>query len=216
MEHDHPGRPSDQREQHLQRPLAARVVAADEPDHRPTATGGAAARARKSDVDQTLATNINSVLSNTKVNTLRLTWTRENVAFANACFNGNGRDLSQVRADAGVPGLHRSAEQHRAVAHQRRAFSSTTRWPGSSPASTATTTSRSARSTEYSGAANQNQGNLNGTFAFGRSNALFNPADPRTYPDRFTIRVGGPSMLLREGALHRRVRAGQVAVQLRG
>ena len=33
----------------------------------------------EADVDQTLATNINSVLSNTTVNTVRLTWTRENV-----------------------------------------------------------------------------------------------------------------------------------------
>ncbi|HEX5475513.1 MAG TPA: TonB-dependent receptor, partial [Vicinamibacterales bacterium] len=38
----------------------------------------AAARA-ESDVDQTVSSDINSVLSNTRVNTLRLTWTRENV-----------------------------------------------------------------------------------------------------------------------------------------
>ena len=63
----------------------------------PTATQAvtAAAAREESDVDQTLAFNVNSVLSNTKVNTMRLTWTRENVAFANACFNGNGRDLSK-------------------------------------------------------------------------------------------------------------------------
>ena len=35
------------------------------------------------------------MLSNTKVSTLRVTWTRENVTFANACFNTNGRDLSK-------------------------------------------------------------------------------------------------------------------------
>jgi hypothetical protein len=29
------------------------------------------------------------------VNTLRLTWTRENVAFANHCYNTSGRDLSK-------------------------------------------------------------------------------------------------------------------------
>ena len=37
---------------------------------------------------------------------------------------------------------------------------------------------------QYSGAYNRNQGNLNGTFAFGRSNGPFNPANPLTYPDR--------------------------------
>src|SRR5205823_1515099 len=54
-----------------------------------------AAAREESDIDQTLSGNVNSVLSNTKVNTLRTTWTRENVAFANHCFNTNGRDLSK-------------------------------------------------------------------------------------------------------------------------
>jgi len=46
----------------------------------------------------------------------------------------------------------------------------------------------------YSAAYNTNQGNLNGTFSFGRSNAVFNPAIPSTYPDRLTVRVGGPNV----------------------
>ena len=45
----------------------------------------------------------------------------------------------------------------------------------------------------YSGAQNENSGNLNGTFAFGQNDLDFDPANPRTYPDRFTIRVGGAS-----------------------
>ena len=36
---------------------------------------------------------------------------------------------------------------------------------------------------------NQAQDNLNGTFTFGTSNAPFDPNNPRTYPDRLTIRV---------------------------
>ena len=162
------------------------------PPNASQAVTGRAAR-EESDVDQTLAANVNSVLSNTKVNTLRLTWTRENVAFANTCFNTNGRDLTQVRADAELPGLQRSAGQHRRSRASTTASSSTTRWPGSCPASTATTTSSSAPSTSIPAPTNENQGNLNGTFAFGRSNATFNAADPRTYPDRLTVRVGGPS-----------------------
>ena len=46
----------------------------------------------------------------------------------------------------------------------------------------------------YSAAYNTNQGNLNGTFSFGRSNAVFNSAVPATYPDRLTVRVGGPNV----------------------
>ncbi len=34
---------------------------------------------------------------------------------------------------------------------------------------------------------------MNGTFSFGRNDAAFNAAIPSTYPDRFSIRVGGPS-----------------------
>jgi hypothetical protein len=47
---------------------------------------------------------------------------------------------------------------------------------------------------EYSGAYNRNDGNLNGTFTFGRNDNPFNAANPFTYPDRFSIRVGGPSI----------------------
>ena len=115
----------------------------------PTATQAVTARAAReeSDVDQTLATNLNTVLSNTNVNTLRLTWTRENVAFANSVLQRQRPRPVQVRADAVLPGLHRSAGQHGADLASTTPFSSTTRWPGSSRTSTATTTSRSARST---------------------------------------------------------------------
>ena len=46
LEHDHPRRPSDQRQQHLQRALAARDVAADQPDH-PARVTAAARRAKR-------------------------------------------------------------------------------------------------------------------------------------------------------------------------
>ncbi len=44
------------------------------------------------DLDQTVVGTVNTVLGNTRVNTLRLGWTQEDVSFANPCFNGNGRD----------------------------------------------------------------------------------------------------------------------------
>ena len=54
-----------------------------EPDHRRGDHADGAGARSEADVDQTVATNINTVLSNTKVNTMRLTWTRENVTFGN-------------------------------------------------------------------------------------------------------------------------------------
>ena len=162
----------------------------------PTATQAVTARAAReeSDVDQTLATNLNTVLSNTKVNTLRLTWTRENVAFANACFNGNGRDLSQVRADAGLPGLHRSAGQHRRSRASTTPSSSTTRWPGSCPSKHGDHDIKFGAQYQYSGAGEQQPGQPERHVRVrpqrrGRSTRPI----PSTYPDRFTIRVGGPS-----------------------
>ncbi len=162
----------------------------------PTGTQAAAPAAAReeSDVDQTVSFNLNSVLASTKVSTFRVTWTRENVTFANNCFNTNGRDMVQCPVTLGLPGLHRSAGQHRAGAHQRR-------HPGRRDAGVVH--SRQGRRPRrqvrrcripYSAAYNTNQGNLNGTFSFGRSNAVFNAAIPSTYPDRLTVRVGGPNV----------------------
>ena len=195
VEHHHPRRSPDQPQQHLQRPLAARDVAADEPDHSAECQPGRDRRAAReeSDVDQTLAANINSVLSNTKVNTLRLTWTRENVAFANSCFNANGRDLSQVRADARLPGLSPISRTTPAQSRINDGIQLDETLAWFLPGKHGDHDLKVGAQYQYSGADNENQGNLNGTFAFGRSNAPFNAADPRTYPDRLTIRVGGPS-----------------------
>ena len=161
------------------------------PPNTSQAVTGRAAR-EESDVDQTLAANINSVLSNTKVNTLRLTWTRENVAFANSCFNTSGRDLSKCEPTLNFQDFQ---DQQDNTAQTRIndgiQLDDTLAW--FIPGKHGDHDLKIGAQYEYSGADNENQGNLNGTFAFGRSNAPFNAADPRTYPDRLSVRVGGPS-----------------------
>jgi Carboxypeptidase regulatory-like domain len=157
--------------------------------------GVTAAGAREeSDVDQTLSANFNSVLSSTKVNTLRTTWTRENVAFANHCFNANGRDLSKC-----PPTLQYQtfADQQDNTAQARiddaLQLDETLAWfiPGKHGDHDV----KFGAQYEYTGANNLNDGNANGTFTFGLSNANFNQAIPSTYPDRFSIRVGGESRI---------------------
>jgi hypothetical protein len=161
----------------------------------PTAAGifptGRAAR-EETDVDQSLAVNLNSVLSNTKVNTLRVTWTRENVTFGNACYTENGRDLSACEPTLAF----RSFTDQQDNTGQYRindgiSFDDTLAWflPGKRGDHDIKVGVQYA----YSGALNVNHGNLNGTFTFGLNDTDFNPAVPSTYPDRFTIRVGGPS-----------------------
>ena len=150
-----------------------------------------AAAREESDVDQTLSMNLNQVLTHTKVNTLRVTWTRENVAFANPCFNTNGRDqaacaprlvfqtfvdqqsnLAQFRINDGI-----QAEE-------------TLGW--FLPNKRGDHDIKVGAQYEYSGAKNITQDDLNGNFTFGTSNGPFNSSNPSTYPDRFSIRVGGP------------------------
>lgn len=154
-----------------------------------------AASREEEDTDQTVVGSWNSVLSNSAVNTLRVGWTQEDVSFANPCFNGNGRnqaacpptlefasfddqqsDVAQARVNDAIqvedtlswflPGLRGDHDLKVGVQYQ------------------------------YSQSENDNQGNMNGTFDFGLSNAPFDPADPRTYPERFSIRVPGASRSL--------------------
>jgi len=153
-----------------------------------------AAAREESDIDQTVSVNVNSVLSSTKVNTLRTTWTRENVAFANPCFNTNGRDQA-----ACPPTLtfQTFTDQQSNLAQARIddaiAFDETLAWflPGHHGDHDV----KFGANYEYTGALNLTDDNLNGTFTFNQSNAAFNAGNPFTYPDRFTIRVGGENRL---------------------
>jgi carboxypeptidase family protein/TonB-dependent receptor-like protein len=151
-----------------------------------------AAAREESDVDQTLSTNLNTVLSNTKVSTLRVTWTRENVTFANHCFNTNGRDLAKCPVTLAFQD-YTDQQDNTAQARINDGIQAeeTLGWFLANKGGDHDI--KLGIQYEYSGAWNTNQGNLNGTFAFGRNNAPFNSANPFTYPDRFTIRVGGPS-----------------------
>ncbi len=51
-----------------------------------------AAIREEDDKDQTVVATLNSVFGSNKTNNFRVGWTQEDVAFANPCFNGNGRD----------------------------------------------------------------------------------------------------------------------------
>jgi hypothetical protein len=157
----------------------------------PPAVTPAAAR-EESDVDQTLSTNLNLVLSNTRISTLRVTWTRENVTFANACFNGNGRDMSKCQVTLNFQDyVDQQDNTAQARINDGIQLEETLGW--FIPHAHGDHDVKFGAQYEYSTAFNTNQGNMNGTFSFGRSNVAFNPAVPSTYPDRFSIRVGGPS-----------------------
>jgi hypothetical protein len=151
-----------------------------------------AAAREESDVDQTLSANLNMVLSNTRVSTLRVTWTRENVTFANACFNGNGRNMSACQVTLAFQD-YTDQQDNTAQARINDGIQAEETLAWFLPGRHGDHDLKLGVQYSYSGAFNTNQGNMNGTFSFGRSNVPFSAADPRTYPDRFSIRVGGPS-----------------------
>jgi hypothetical protein len=144
------------------------------------------------DVDQTVVGSLSSVLSNTKVNTMRLAWTRENVAFANPCFNTNGRDMTKCEPTLAFQ-TYTTQQDNTAQSRVNDAiqFDSTFTW--FKPGLMGDHDIKLGGQYEYVGAANVNQGNMNGTFGFARSDGPFVANDFFTYPDTLTIRVGGES-----------------------
>jgi hypothetical protein len=152
-----------------------------------------AAAREESDVDQTTSASLNTVFTNATVNTLRLTWTRENVTFANACYNGNGRDMTKCPVTLAFQ-TYTDQQDNTGQARINDGFQAEETFAWFLPGHHGDHDVKFGAQYEYSVADNVNAGNMNGTFSFGRSDVAFNPAVPSTYPDRFSIRVGGESV----------------------
>lgn len=152
-----------------------------------------AAAREESDVDQTVSVSLNQVLASTKVSTFRVTWTRENVTFANNCFNTNGRDMTQCPVTLQFQDF-RDQQDNTAQARINDGIQAEETLAWFLPGKKGDHDIKFGAQYSYSAAYNTNQGNLNGTFSFGRSNVPFNPAVASTYPDRLTVRVGGPNV----------------------
>ena len=144
----------------------------------------------EADVDQTLVGSLNSVLGNTRVNSLRLSWTQEDVSFGNPCFNANGRVQAlcepQLEFDTFTTQQNSTAQARVNDAYQ---LEDTLSW--FIPGRRGDHDIKAGVQLQYSQSRNDTQDNLNGTFSFSRSNGPFDPANPFTYPDRFQIRVPG-------------------------
>jgi outer membrane receptor protein involved in Fe transport len=143
----------------------------------------------ESDVDQTAVGTWSSLFGNSKLNTVRMTWTQENVAFANPEFNGNGR-----RQDLLKPTLVYLTyeDQQSAVAQARinNAYYIDDTFNSYVSNHDLRFGVQLARLAENA----TTQDNLNGTFTF-RTNKPFDPNDFSTYPERLDIRVPGASQL---------------------
>ena len=149
----------------------------------------------ESDVDQTVVGSLNSVLGNTRVNTLRLAWTQEDVSFGNPCFNTNGRVQALCQPTLAFDTF---TTQQSTVAQARvndaYQLENTLSW--FIPGRRGDHDIKAGVQLQYSQSRNDAQDNLNGTFSFSQSNGPFDPADAGTYPDRLSIRVPGASRSL--------------------
>jgi Carboxypeptidase regulatory-like domain/TonB dependent receptor-like, beta-barrel len=149
------------------------------------------------DVDQTTVGSLQSVFGNSRLNSLRVAFTRENVAFANPGFNSNGR-----RQDLLLPTLQYQTfiDQQNDVAAARidNAWSieDTVSW--FLPARGGSHDLKAGLQYQYARVENTNQGMRNGLFEF-RTNTSYDTADPATYPERLQIRVPGASDLSMKG-----------------
>ncbi|MFB3855068.1 MAG: carboxypeptidase regulatory-like domain-containing protein [Vicinamibacterales bacterium] len=154
-------------------------------------TSTLAASDEEDDTDQTVVATINSVFGNTKVNTIRFNWTNENVAFANPCYNKNGRRQDQCPVTLAYQNFT-DGQSVRAQARINDAWQFDDTFSWFVPDKMGDHDVKFGAQYQLSTVANSNAGTLNGQYSFGRSNAPFDPANPYTYPDRFSIRVGGP------------------------
>jgi TonB dependent receptor/TonB-dependent Receptor Plug Domain len=156
-----------------------------------------AAGESENDLDQTVVGSFTSVLKNTQVNTLRLTFTQEDVVFGNPGFTD--KDSNQALLPATLAYQNFTDQQSaRAQWRTNNAYQIEDTYSWFLPGKGGDHDLKFGAQYQYSTADNFNDGNANGTYSFGRSNAAFNPADPRTYPDRFSIRVGGPNRFLQK------------------
>jgi hypothetical protein len=141
------------------------------------------------DKDQTLVATLSSVLGSNRVNAFRAGWTQEDVAFANPCYNST-RD--QAACDPTL-NFQTFTDQQSNVAQARvnDAYQIEDTFTWFLPNKRGDHDIKFGTQYEYVEADNFAQDNLNGTFSFSQSNVPFDRNNPRTYPDRFSIRVPG-------------------------
>jgi carboxypeptidase family protein/TonB-dependent receptor-like protein len=139
------------------------------------------------DHDWTVVGTLSSVIKNTKVNTFKLSYTHEDVFFGNpGYFDDTAKWLAtpQLRHQTFDDGASTRANRRMDPAYQ---LDETFAW--FLPGKKGDHDLKFGASYQYLPLHQFIADNQNGTFTFSASDRDFNAADPRTYPDRFSIRV---------------------------
>jgi carboxypeptidase family protein/TonB-dependent receptor-like protein len=142
---------------------------------------------QENDVDQTFVGTLSSVLANTRINTMRLTYTRENVKFANPGYADNGGHQELLPPQLNMLTFF-DGQASAASSRLDQAWQLVDTFSWFKPGWHGDHDVKFGFQYEYARTFFTNDGNLNGTFTF-RTDQPFNANDPRTYPERLSIRV---------------------------
>ena len=152
---------------------------------------------QENDVDWTVVGTLNSVIANTRVNTFKLSYTHEDVFFGNPGYFDSGDQstlLPTLNFQTFSDGASNRANERQDPAYQ---IDETFAW--FLPGKHGDHDLKFGAGYVYTPLHIFDTSNLNGTFGFSASDRPFNAADPRTYPDRLTIRVPSPSDFVVKG-----------------
>jgi hypothetical protein len=151
----------------------------------------------ETDVDWTVVGNLTSVIGSTKVNTFRVSAVSEDVFFGNPIFNGNGHDQKSLAPQLNFLSFQ---DQQSARANRRLdvAYGADNVFAWFLPGKGGDHDLKLGMNYLWSSLRVQDYGNMNGTFTI-NSDLPFNASNPRTYPERLSIRVGNPVDFLMKG-----------------
>jgi hypothetical protein len=143
----------------------------------------------ETDVDWTIVGNLSSVIGSTRVNTFRVSAVSEDVFFGNPNFNTNGHNQKIL-----LPQLNYLTFQDQQSARANRrldvAYGADNVFAWFVPGKGGDHDLKFGINYLYSSLRFQDFGNMNGTFTL-NTDLPFDRNNPRTYPERLTIRVPG-------------------------
>jgi hypothetical protein len=151
----------------------------------------------ETDVDWTVVGNLSSVIGSSKVNTFRVSAVSEDVWFGNPNFNTNGHNQQIL-----LPQLNfLSFEDQQSARANRRldvAYGADNVFAWFLPNKMGDHDLKFGVNYLYSSLRTEDYGNMNGTFTM-NTDFPFNAADPRSYPERLSVRVPSALNFLMKG-----------------
>ena len=143
----------------------------------------------ETDIDWTLVGNLSSVIGSNRVNTFRVSAVKEDVWFGNPTFNTNGHNQKALSPFLDYPSFE-DGQSARASRRLDVAYGADNVFAWFLPGKGGDHDMKFGVNYLYSKLRTENYGTQNGEFDF-NSDLPFDPANPRTYPERFSIRVPG-------------------------